>query len=141
MTARAILNDTFETCITWQRLPEFHRKVVAETEAAIRDVTGGKAYVTCRFTHSYPDGPAPYFTWRALGRKEAMLDQYAEIKARTADIVEQLGGTVTHHHAVGRLHRPWYDKQRPDLFASAYKAAKHRLDPNGIMNPGIIVDH
>ncbi len=140
MTARAILNETFETAITWDRVEDFHAKVSAETEAAIRDVTGGPAYVTCRYTHIYPDGPAPYFTWRALGRKEALLEQYAEIKARTADIVERLGGTVTHHHAVGRLHRPWYDKQRPNLFGEAYRAAKKRLDPAGIMNPGIIVD-
>ncbi len=139
MTPRAILGETFETAITWDRLPEFHAKVVAETEAAVRDVTGGKAYVTCRFTHIYPDGPAPYFTWRGLGRWDSMLDQHAEIRKRAGDIVNELGGTVTHHHAVGRLHRPWYDQQRPDLFADAYTAAKQRLDPNGIMNPGMIV--
>jgi len=140
MTARAILNETFETAITWERLPDFHARVVAETEAAIKDVTGGPAYVTCRFTHVYPDGPAPYFTWRALGRRESLLEQYAEIKARTADIVEELGGTVTHHHAVGRLHQPWYEKQRPALFGEAYGAAKRHLDPAGIMNPGVIVN-
>ena len=140
MTARAILNETFETAITWDRLQDFHTKVMAETRDAIRDVTGGAAYVTCRFTHIYPDGPAPYFTWRAMGRKDALLEQYAEIKGRTADIVEKLGGTVTHHHAVGRLHHPWYKKQRPVLFGDAYAAAKQRLDPAGIMNPGVIVD-
>ena len=56
------------------------------------------------------------------------------------DIVNELGGTVTHHHAVGRLHRPWYDQQRPALFADAHAEAKHKLDQHGIISPGINVD-
>ena len=51
-----------------------------------------------------------------------------------------LGGTITHHHAVGRDHRPWYDRQRPDLFAEAMGAAKARLDPAGVLNPGVLID-
>ena len=50
------------------------------------------------------------------------------------------GGTITHHHAVGRDHRPWYDRQRPDPFAAALRAAKRALDPAGILNPGVLVD-
>jgi alkyldihydroxyacetonephosphate synthase len=49
------------------------------------------------------------------------------------------GGTVTHHHAVGRDHMPWYRRQRPDLFASALQAAKDRLDPGGLLNPGVLL--
>lgn len=139
MTPRGILGETFETSITWERLPNFHAKIVAEVANAIKDVTGRPAYVTCRFTHVYPDGPAPYFTWRAHGKWGSMLEQHAEIRNRAGDIVNDLGGTVTHHHAVGRLHKPWYDQQRPPLFGDAYAAAKQELDPNGIMNPGIIV--
>jgi alkyldihydroxyacetonephosphate synthase len=139
-TARGILNETFETAITWKRFPEFHATVMRETAKAIRDVTGMDGFLSCRFTHVYPDGPAPYFTWRTLGRKEVLIEQYDEIKAATAEVVYRMGGTVTHHHAVGRLHRPWYDKQRPDLFAAAYGAAKRQLDPRGIMNPGVLLD-
>jgi alkyldihydroxyacetonephosphate synthase len=51
-----------------------------------------------------------------------------------------LGGTITHHHAVGRDHRPWYDRQRPDGFARALAAAKATLDPRGILNPGVLLD-
>jgi alkyldihydroxyacetonephosphate synthase len=50
------------------------------------------------------------------------------------------GGTSTHHHAVGRDHRPWYDRQRPDPFAAALRAAKGALDPAGILNPGVLLD-
>jgi len=41
---------------------------------------------------------------------------------------------------VGRDHRRWYDGQRPDLFAGALKAAKKRLDPKGMFNPGVLID-
>ena len=54
--------------------------------------------------------------------------------------IEKHGGTITHHHAVGRDHRPWYDRQRPDPFARALAAAKAELDPRGILNPGVLID-
>ena len=91
-------------------------------------------------THVYPDGPAPYYSFRAMGDRTRLLEQWREIKTAASDAVIGLGGTITHHHAVGRDHRPWYDRQRPDLFAAALKAAKGALDPNGIMNPGVLVD-
>jgi alkyldihydroxyacetonephosphate synthase len=65
---------------------------------------------------------------------------WAEIKAAASDALLAAGGTITHHHAVGRDHRPWYDQQRPDLFATALRAAKHELDPAGILNPGVLLD-
>ena len=57
----------------------------------------------------------------------------------TAATVEH-GGTTTHHHAVGRFHRPFYDRQRPELFARALRGAKRELDPKGMMNPGVLID-
>ena len=65
---------------------------------------------------------------------------WAEIKAAASDAVLAAGGTITHHHAVGRDHRPWYDMQRPELFADALRAAKNSLDPAGVMNPGVLID-
>jgi alkyldihydroxyacetonephosphate synthase len=53
---------------------------------------------------------------------------------------EDQGGTITHHHAVGRDHRPWYDAQRPDPFAHALRGAKAAVDPAGILNPGVLID-
>ncbi len=140
LTPRGIIVETFETAITWDRFPEFHRKIMAETERAIEAVTGCKGIVSCRFTHVYPDGPAPYFTYHALGDKKRLVEQCWAIKSATADLLNSLGGTITHHHAVGRDHRRWYDKQRPALFADALRAIKKSLDPSGMMNPGVLVD-
>jgi FAD linked oxidases, C-terminal domain. len=66
LTPAGLINDTFETAITWDRFENLHDKVKAATERAILDATGGKGEVTCRFTHVYPDGPAPYFSFHAL---------------------------------------------------------------------------
>jgi alkyldihydroxyacetonephosphate synthase len=137
--AAGIISDTFETAITWDRFPAFHGSVMSATERAVREICGG-GRVTCRFTHVYPDGPAPYFTVLAPARRGAELEQWDQIKAVAADAVIAGGGTITHHHAVGRDHRPWYDRQRPEPFAAALRAAKAALDPRALLNPGVLFD-
>jgi alkyldihydroxyacetonephosphate synthase len=134
-----VISETFETAITWDRFEGFHRSVLAATTAAVREVCGGGS-VTCRLTHVYPDGPAPYYTILAPARRGAELEQWAQIKGAASDAVIAGGGTITHHHAVGRDHRPWYDRQRPAPFADALRAAKAALDPAGALNPGVLID-
>jgi alkyldihydroxyacetonephosphate synthase len=96
--------------------------------------------VTCRLTHVYPDGPAPYFTVLAPARRGNEVAQWHEMKQAAGRAILDAGGTITHHHGVGRDHRPWYDAQRPDAFAAALRAAKHALDPAGLLNPGVLID-
>jgi len=138
--ARGVLASTFETAITWERFPDFNATITGIARETIRRVTGREGTVTCRFTHVYPDGPCLYFTIGGILDKRIMLDQFMQVlSACTAATVEH-GGTTTHHHAVGRFHRPFYDRQRPELFARALRGAKRELDPNGIMNPGVLID-
>ena len=139
-TSLGLVADTFETAITWDRWPVFDAVVRDRVGAALRTVFGGTAELSCRFTHVYPDGPAPYYTWFGMGPQGSELSQWAEIKHAAGEAVADAGGTITHHHAVGRMHRPQYDRQRPDLFADALRAAKRTLDPNGILNPGVLID-
>ncbi len=137
--AMGVLSDTFETAITWERFPAFHEAVLERATEAVREVCG-QGSVTCRFTHVYPDGPAPYYTVLAPARRGAEIEQWAQIKRAASDTVIACGGTITHHHAVGRDHRPWYDRQRPDPFAQALRAAKRAVDPGGALNPGVLID-
>ena len=76
----------------------------------------------------------------APARRGDELAQWDEVKAAASEVIAIGGGTITHHHAVGRDHRPWYDRQRPDLFAAALRAAKSAVDPAGILNPGVLID-
>ena len=68
------------------------------------------------------------------------MEQWQQVKAAVSKAILQEGGTITHHHAVGRDHRPWYDRQRPDPFARALRGAKAALDPAGVMNPGVLIE-
>jgi alkyldihydroxyacetonephosphate synthase len=137
--ACGVISETFETAVTWGGFDALHAGVVEATERALVEACGG-GRVTCRFTHVYPDGPAPYFTVLAPARRGSELEQWDAIKAAASDAVLAAGGTITHHHAVGRDHRPWYDRQRPPGFATALRAAKRALDPAAVLNPGVLID-
>jgi alkyldihydroxyacetonephosphate synthase len=134
-----VLAETFETAVTWDRFPAFHAAVMEATRDALKRSCGAGS-VACRFTHVYPDGAAPYYSVLAPTRRGSELAQWAEIKAAAGEAILHGGGTITHHHAVGRDHRPWYDRERPDGFARALAAARRALDPRGILNPGVLID-
>jgi alkyldihydroxyacetonephosphate synthase len=136
--AMGVLSETFETAITWDRFEAFHGGVLERARAAVQEVCGAGS-VTCRFTHVYPDGPAAYYTILAPARSGEELDQWSQIKRAASDALSAAGGTITHHHAVGRDHRPWYDRQRPEPFAEALRAAKGAVDPAGALNPGVLI--
>jgi len=144
--ACGVLSDTFETAITWDRFEAFHAAAMEAARAKVAEVCGipaegpGAPRVSCRFTHVYPDGPAPYFTVMAPAVRGGEVEQWDEIKAAASEAVIEGGGTITHHHAVGRDHRPWYDRQRPAPFAAALRAAKAELDPAAMLNPGVLID-
>ena len=132
--------ETFETACTWDAFGELHERVTAATRAGLEAADAGAGFVTCRLTHAYPDGVAPYFTVVAPARPGDEVAQWATVKSAASEAVLASGGTITHHHAVGRDHRRWYDLERPPLFARTLAAAKAVLDPAGICNPGVLLD-
>ena len=126
---RGIIAETFETAITWDRFEDFRRDgVTRERRRARRSAAGAR--VTCRFTHVYPDG-AGALLHGARARPGAATSSPSGPRSRQAasEAIVAAGGTITHHHAVGRDHRPWYDRQRPEPFAAALRAAKSRRRP------------
>jgi len=149
LTPIGIMADTFETAITWDRFDDFYAGIRERVGTAIRDACGSHGVLSCRFTHVYPDGPAPYFTLYARGTRRGadrdglanMLARWRQIKLAANAAVTELGGTITHHHAVGRDHRrAGYDEQSPRLFREAFAGARQALDPTGMMNPGVLID-
>jgi alkyldihydroxyacetonephosphate synthase len=140
LTPRGVISDTFETAVTWSGFETLYQGVLERMDRAFREITGRPGRLTCRFTHVYPDGPAPYFSFRVHSTLDAMLEQWREIKAAANEAVVSLGGTITHHHAVGRDHRPGWEQERSPLFGEALRAAKAALDPHGILNPGVLIE-
>ena len=139
MVSLGVIADTFETACTWDRFEALHAAVIRDVRDAMKRVTGA-GMITCRFTHVYPDGPAPYFTFIAPAKRGYELAQWSEIKTAASEAIERCGGTITHHHAVGRMHRPWYARQRPARYDDVLRAIKRALDPRGLMNPGVLFD-
>jgi alkyldihydroxyacetonephosphate synthase len=133
-----LVAETFETAVTWDRFGPFHEGVLAAVRQAVDRACGG-GVVSCRFAYVYPDGPAPYYSVYAPGRPGQELEQWDEIKLAASEAILELGGTITHHHAVGRDHRRWYLREMPPLFTDALRGAKAELDPAGIMNPGVLM--
>lgn len=134
LVSMGMVADTFETAIPWDRFDTLHRAL----HEAVTAVMPEPGLLACRFTHVYPDGPAPYYTF-VCPPGDDLMGTWRRIKETASDVLIAHGATITHHHAVGRTHRPWYAQQRPDPFARALLAAKRELDPAGVLNPGVLL--
>lgn len=124
--------ETLETAHTWSRLPELYRAV----GDALREALDRPAIVFCHLSHAYADGASLYFTFLARARRGAEIEQWREAKATACEAIVNTGGTITHHHAVGRDHAPYMRAEVGELGLEALRSVKERLDPAGVMNPG-----
>jgi alkyldihydroxyacetonephosphate synthase len=141
LVGQGIILDTFETAVTWDRYEDFYDEIKADIGLAIKRVTGQDVQLSCRITHAYPDGVAPYFTFAtrsADGSIASALAAWCDIKRAANEAVVSRGGTVTHHHAIGRDHRSGYDIEVDPLFRQILSAAKQVVDPNCVLNPGVL---
>lgn len=140
LVSMGILADTFETCCRWDRFEEMHATIIKTMREAMFRITGHKGMISCRFTHVYPDGPAPYYTYIVPTAPGRELEHWQELKQAASEVLMKYEATITHHHAVGRIHMPWYRHQRPDDMPNVWSSVKYSLDPHGIMNPGVLID-
>ncbi|HWK27047.1 MAG TPA: FAD-binding oxidoreductase [Solirubrobacter sp.] len=128
---RGVLVETLETAASWSRLDTVY--------GAVRDALPG-VHVGCHVSHVYATGASLYFT--VLGRQaDDPVAQWTGLKERATRAVLDAGGTLTHHHAIGRDHAPWLGEEVGALGLELLRAVKERCDPAGIMNPGkLLVD-
>jgi alkyldihydroxyacetonephosphate synthase len=138
MVSLGVIADTFETACTWDAFEELHASIIRNMKDAMERVCG-QGFISCRFTHVYPDGPAPYYTFLAPATVGSELTQWQELKSVASDTLEAHAATITHHHAVGRTHGSWYYREVPQLFQQAMRAAKREFDPDGVLNPDLAV--
>jgi len=130
-----VLAETLETATSWSNLAALHRAVGEALRGALA-ARGTPALVMCHVSHLYRSGASLYFTFLARQADEAPLEQWRAAKSAATDAIVAGGGTITHHHAVGRDHAPWMRAEVGELGLELIRAAKQRLDPAGIMNPG-----
>ena len=140
-TSLGLVADTFETAITWDRWPDLDALVRDRVGATLRKVFGHEPMLSCRFTHVYTDGPAPYYTWSGMGRQGSEISMWEDVKHAAGEALLEAGGTITHHHAVGRMHRPQIRPAAPrPLRRRAPRRRRRPLDPGGLLNPGVLID-
>ncbi len=133
-----LLADTFETATTWDNWPAFDVTVRERVGRVLAETMGKSATLSCRFTHVYPDGPAPYYSVSGVAPRGGDAEIWRQIKDEATAALVDAGGTVTHHHAVGRMHAEGWAAQRPTLYGDVLRSVKATLDPNGILNPGVL---
>ena len=132
---RGAMAETLETSHTWTRHGELYRAVGNAIRQALSE-QGTPGFVFCHLSHAYADGASLYFTFIARAKKDAPVDQWRAVKTAACEAIVGAGGTITHHHAVGRDHAPYMRAEAGELGVDVIAAVKERLDPAGIMNPG-----
>lgn len=139
LLSRRVMVDTLETATTWSRVPDL-RTTVAEALSSTLGARGTAARVMCHISHLYPVGASLYFTFLARQEVGGELEQWHAAKCAASAAIIAAGATITHHHAIGRDHAPWLEAEIGEVGIELLQAAKSRLDPVGIMNPGKLID-
>ena len=129
---RGVMVETLETATTWTNL-HFLYQAVAD---ALRSALGERCLVMCHVSHLYPAGASLYYTFMAAQERGSEIEQWREAKTAACDAIIAAGGTITHHHAIGADHAAWLRDEIGETGVELLRAAKARLDPRGIMNPG-----
>lgn len=143
LLGHGILVDTLETATNWTNLIPLYRAMVTALKGAITTNSGGPGYVMTHVSHAYEQGASLYTTF--LGRQIPTSDplvkqaQWEGIKEVVTEAILDAGGTLSHHHGVGRDHAPWLEEEIGPTGVKALRGMKQSLDPNGIMNPGILL--
>ena len=141
LVAMGVLAETFETAITWERFAALPRARDRRRRARrCAQACGAGAGCSAASPTSTPTARPPTSRSRPGPRGARRSSSGSAIKRAVSDAIIAAGGTITHHHAVGRDHRPVVRPPAPEPFAAALRAAKAAVDPAGVMNPGVLID-
>ena len=132
---RGVLVETLETATQWSNLHRLYGAVGAALRQAL-----GRTLVLCHISHLYPSGASLYFTFLAAAQPGQELEQWRAAKTAASEAIVAHGGTISHHHAVGRDHAPYLRAEVSEQGIAALRAVKAELDPAGIMNPGKLLE-
>jgi alkyldihydroxyacetonephosphate synthase len=132
-----VMVETLETVGFWSAIPSLYERV---REALLQSLSaqGTPPLVLCHVSHVYPSGASLYFTIACAQLPDA-VGQWRAAKASASDAILAAGGSITHHHGIGTDHVPWYERELGGLGLAALAAVKRELDPNGILNPGVLI--
>lgn len=129
-----VLVETLETVTFWSNLQHVYDEVKQALTASLGEAT----IVLCHISHVYETGASLYFTVAAR-QTEDPVAQWLAAKAAASDAMVHNGASITHHHAVGQDHKPWLAEEIGPVGVMILRAVKDRLDPTGVLNPGVLI--
>jgi alkyldihydroxyacetonephosphate synthase len=132
-----VLVETVETVTFWSRLRAVYDAVKQALESTLGH-DGRPVLVLCHISHVYETGASLYFTI-ATRQDDDPVAQWRAAKAAASDAIIRSGASITHHHAVGRDHKPWLAEEIGPVGVEMLRAVKERIDPTGVLNPGVLV--
>ena len=132
------LVETLETATSWENITALRHRLADVLRLALAD-DGPGPLVMSHISHVYETGASLYITVIGRGDQADVRERWTHAKAMASDAIVASGATITHHHAVGRDHAPWYEAEVGSLGVEVVRALKQRLDPNGVMNPGVMI--
>ncbi|GAB3220795.1 FAD-binding oxidoreductase [Kineococcus gypseus] len=137
---RGAYGDVSETSSTWATLKTVHDNVVAAAHKAFAEI-GTKGFIFCHLSHSYHSGACQYFTFAFQPPADRDgLEAYDIVKGAIQQAFIDNGGTLSHHHAVGREHKPWVADDLSPAGVRLVQALFAGVDPGRNLNPGAVVD-
>ncbi len=128
-----VLVETCETVTFWSNLTNVYDAV----RASFAQTLPG-SLVLCHISHVYETGASLYFTV-ATKQDDDPVAQWLTAKAAASDAIIEHGASITHHHAVGRDHKPWLAREIGPVGVQILRAVKQELDPTGVLNPGVLI--
>ncbi len=134
-----VMVDTIETATTWANLMRVYQEMTSAIQVAIRSSGGGPGYVMTHISHIYPWGASLYTTFLGRQAPGQEIEQWWEVKRAATEAILTAGGTLSHHHGIGRDHTEWLLQEVGPVGMAALRALREALDPTGIMNPGVLL--
>lgn len=129
-----VLAETMETVTFWSNMDNVYTKVKDAVAASL----GAESLVLCHISHVYETGASLYFTVAAKQADNA-LGQWQQAKDAISAAMVDNGASITHHHAVGRDHKPWLAQEIGPVGVQMLRALKAEMDPTGVLNPGVLI--
>ena len=129
--------ETLETATFWSNVPRLYAAVRDALTSSLAE-QGAPPLMLCHVSHVYPAGASLYFTV-ICAQGDDPVGQWQQAKSAAGNAITASGGTISHHHGVGTDHRDWLAGEIGPLGVEMLRAIKNRLDPVGILNPGVLI--
>ncbi|MGD2036381.1 MAG: FAD-binding oxidoreductase [Desulfobacterales bacterium] len=129
--------DTLETAVNWDKVTDTMRRVEKGLEQAL-DSANERILTFSHLSHVYPTGSSIYttFVFRLAGSPQQTLERWRTLKQAASRAILEAGGTISHHHGIGKDHLPYLEAEKGPIGISTLNHVFSYLDPNRQMNPG-----